>query len=317
MTSLETNILPEKIAFLTLNDVHSVTSMTQLSQSEWATTFCLTIRHRDKSEEQYFVKVSYGAQGKEALEDEFAATSAIHYRAPNFCSRPIACGTYESDTNSHFYICEFHNLSGRLPAPGSFCKELAQLHSRRSPRGDFGFQCVTYNGDNPQDNTWSNNWEHFFPKSLRHLLNVREDRAGPSAELEQPLPELFGRVIPRLLRPLETAGRALKPSLVHGDLWYGNTSIDEDTGKGIVYDPASFWAHNEYELGSWRPKRNRFTQEYFDAYHSLIEKSDPIGDHDDRNALYAMYVVQAVHRWLLTDLGVQKIQLTSGYTFSW
>ncbi|KAK1845817.1 hypothetical protein CCHR01_11549 [Colletotrichum chrysophilum] len=167
MTSLETNILPEKVS---LDDVDSVTSMTQLSQSEWATTFCLTIRHRDKSEEQYFVK---------------------------------------------------------------------------------------------------------------------------------------------------TAGRTLKPSLVHGDLWYGNASIDEGTGKGIVYDPASFWAHNEYELGNWRPKRNRFTQEYFDAYHSLIAKSDPIEDYDDRNALYAMYVVQAVHRCLLTDLGVQKIQLTSGYTFSW
>ncbi|KAK2730980.1 hypothetical protein CKAH01_09238 [Colletotrichum kahawae] len=245
----ETNILPEKVYFVdprivtALNDVDSVTSTTQLSQSEWATTFCLTIRHRNKTAEQYFV--SDGAQGKEALEGEFAATSAIHYRAPDFCPRPIACGTYESDTNSHFYICKFHNLSGRLPAPGTFCKELARLHSSRSPRGDFGFQCVTYNGDIPQDNTWSNNREHFFSKSLLHLLNVREDRAGPSAELEQLLPALFERVMPRLLRPLETAGRTLSPSLVHGDLWYSNASIDQDSGKGFVYDPASFWAHNE------------------------------------------------------------------------
>ncbi|KAF3800124.1 hypothetical protein GCG54_00015503, partial [Colletotrichum gloeosporioides] len=106
--------------------------------------------------------------------------------------------------------------------------------------GDFGSQCVTYNGDIPQDKSWSNNWKHFFPKSLRHLANLREDKVGRRAELEQLLHAIFERVIPRLLRPLETAGWTLKTLLVHGYLWYGNASIDGDTGKGLVYNPASF-----------------------------------------------------------------------------
>ena len=56
---------------------------------------------------------------------------------------------------------------------------------------------------------------------------------------------LFRKVIPRLLRPLESGGRSISPSLVHGDLWYGNAGIINELGEGIVYDPASFWAHNE------------------------------------------------------------------------
>ncbi|GAW16790.1 hypothetical protein ANO14919_062280 [Xylariales sp. No.14919] len=42
------------------------------------------------------------------------------------------------------------------------------------------------------------------------------------------------------------------------------------------------------ELGNWRPERNKFTQKYFNAYHSHIPKSAPEDDYEDRNALYAM-----------------------------
>lgn len=78
------------------------------------------------------------------------------------------------------------------------------------------------------------------------MLKIREDRAGHNLELAELMPVLFDKIIPRLLRPLESKGRTIQPSLVHGDLWYGNTGItDGDTKEGIVYDPASFWAHNE------------------------------------------------------------------------
>lgn len=110
----------------------------------------------------------------------------------------------------------------------------------------FGFDCVTYNGNLPQENTWHDSWETFFANGLRHVLRLREERGGPETELDAVLPPLFDIVIPRLLRPLESDGRRVKPSLVHGDLWCGNTGVvDEGLGEGIVYDPASFWAHNE------------------------------------------------------------------------
>ncbi|GKZ27942.1 hypothetical protein AbraCBS73388_007145 [Aspergillus brasiliensis] len=119
------------------------------------------------------------------------------------------------------------------------------------------------------------------------MINMNIERGGPWPELEGLDTAMIEKVIPRLLRPLETEGRSIKPSLVHGDLWCGNAAINSATGRPLIYDPASFYAHNEYELGNWRPERNGFTS-FFDAYHSIIPKTAPTEDYDDRIALYAM-----------------------------
>jgi protein-ribulosamine 3-kinase len=77
-------------------------------------------------------------------------------------------------------------------------------------------------------------------------LKVQEERVKPNLELNKLLPSLFEKVISRLLRPLEVEGQRIQPVLVHGDLWYGNTGIiDESTEEGIVFDLSSFWVHNE------------------------------------------------------------------------
>lgn len=273
-----------------LPDVAEVLDVAYHGESAWAKAIRIQTRHADGSDESYFVKVSVGHHGREALKGEFTSTSAIYAVTPDFCPKPIAWGTLQSDPDAHFYVCKFYDFAEGVPEPVSFCEKLARLHSSsKSPEGRFGFPCTTYNGNLPQDNTWNDSWEAFFDNGLRHVLNVRQERAGPSAELDALLPALFGTVIPRLLRPLETDGRKVVPVLVHGDLWCGNASIiDEDTEEGIVYDPAAFFAHNEYELGNWRPERNKFTRRYFQLYHSHIPKSEPTEDYDDRNALYGL-----------------------------
>ncbi|KFA52954.1 hypothetical protein S40293_09407 [Stachybotrys chartarum IBT 40293] len=272
-----------------ISDVREVVEVAEHGSSAWARTFSIFVRRHDGSDGRYFMKVSVGDHGREALKGEFVSTSAIHRATPDFCPKPLACGTFKDIPDAHYYVCSFYDFFEGVPNPDSFCSKLAQLHSAPSPHDKFGFECATYNGNLPQNNAWADSWESFFANGLHHILNLREERAGRSAELDELLPDLFNTVIPRLLRPLESDGRKVKPSLVHGDLWCGNASItDEATNDGIVYDPASFWAHNEYELGNWRPERNLFTQEYFEAYHSHIPKSQPVEDYDDRNALYAL-----------------------------
>lgn len=81
---------------------------------------------------------------------------------------------------------------------------------------------------------------------MKDVLRIREERSGPSSALEELLPALFEKVIPRLLRPLETGGRKLAPVLVHGNLWRGNVAAVKDSpGRGVIFDSASFFAHNE------------------------------------------------------------------------
>ena len=194
--------------------------------------------------------MSTNHHGKLAVLSEFESTSTIHTITPDFCPKPIECGTFETDPNLHFYVCKFYDFAEGVPEPQSFCEKLARLpSSSSSPEGKFGYHCATYNCDLPQDNTWCDSWETFYANGLRHVLKVREERAGRNTELEELLPALFDKVIPRLLRPLESEGRRIKPSLVHGDLWCGNSGvIDNETGDGIVFDPSAFWAHNECML---------------------------------------------------------------------
>jgi fructosamine-3-kinase len=63
------------------------------------------------------------------------------------------------------------------------------------------------------------------------------------------------KVIPRLLRPLETGGDDIKPRLVHGNLWDGNARSNIMTDKPIIYDASSMYAHNECTLPKARCSR--------------------------------------------------------------
>ena len=135
-----------------------------------------------------------------------------------------------------------------IPESREFCKKLAALHQNGvSPNGKFGFHVVTYNGNVPQENGFTETWEEFFSNGLKHMFRLNFEAGGPSQELEDLIPSLFEMVIPRLLRPLETGGNSIVPSLVHGDLWYGNAAVTVAEDAPLIFDPSSFWAHNECE----------------------------------------------------------------------
>ncbi|KAI9688305.1 MAG: hypothetical protein M1820_010274 [Bogoriella megaspora] len=285
---IETSELDEHVLSC-LPEVEEVLDISYHGASAWARAFRIDTLARDKTEQSYFMKVSVGDHGREALKGEFESTAAIHAITPSFVPKPIAWGAFEKIANTYFYTCKFYNLADDLPDVTHFCANVAALHSSHtSPTGKFGFHVVTYNGDLPQDNTWNSSWEDFFTNGFKHIVQINTERAGASDEMESLLPAFYEKVIPRLLRPLETGGNSIEPSLVHGDLWCGNAAVDQDTDQGIIFDPSSSWAHNEYELGNWRPERNKFSRSYFNAYHTHIPKSSPEEDYDDRNALYAM-----------------------------
>lgn len=142
---------------------------------------------------------------------------------------------------------------------------------------------------------------------MKQALDLEIERKGPSEELGILSKALFERVIPRLLRPLESDGRTVKPSLVHGDLWYANAGINVDTDKPLVFDACSFFAHNECtfaygtlamddakhvkfedEFGQWQPACNRFGDEYVAAYSTFAQISPPEEDFQGRLDLYRL-----------------------------
>lgn len=107
---------------------------------------------------------------------------------------------------------------------------------------------ATCSGILPQKTEWEESWEVFFSKSMGQALELELQAKGPDLELDVMVPILFDKVITRLLRPPESEGRTVKPSLVHGDVWYANSGIDVETGESLVFDARWFYAHNECEL---------------------------------------------------------------------
>lgn len=106
----------------------------------------------------------------------------------------------------------------------AFLQLLAELHTRDiSPDGKYGLEVPTYKGTIPQYKNWHDTWEEVFHHSF---VYTEEKLQGPDEEMRELCSDLFGKVIPRLLRSLETRDRQIQPRLIHGDLWSGNISTN-------------------------------------------------------------------------------------------
>lgn len=94
-------------------------------------------------------------------------------------------------------------------------------------------------------NEWIDNWETFFSRQWRADLVQVHKVYGENRELQVLGEEFCRRVIGRLLRPLQSGGRRIRPVLCHGDLWDGNVGVDFDTNEPILFDAVCFYGHNE------------------------------------------------------------------------
>ena len=214
--------------------------------SFWANTGRIDVESADGASQSFFIKVISNERGKNMMHGEFESMSAIHTLMPDFAPRPIAWGSYKTIPDTHFFLCQFLEMIDEMPDPHVFTARLAALHEKsQSPQNKFGFHVTTYTGNLPQTNEWEVSWETYFTKSMRRALELELEAKGPDPEFDTLVPALFDKVIPRLLRPLESEGRSVKPSLVHGDLWYANSGLDIGTGEPVIFDACSFYGHNE------------------------------------------------------------------------
>lgn len=231
-----------------------------------------------------------GEAGKAMMRGEFESLSAIHNVLASFCPKPLGWGAFKSKAATYYSLSEFHEVVSAQCDPARFTRQLVRLHTRsKSPDGRFGFAATTFaaDGDVQNEKLVTDTWEEYFTVTLRRLLVLEEETNGPDDTLHALREALLDRVVPRLLRPLETGPRPLKPSLVHGDLCARNTAT-VDAGAPMVFAPAACWAHSEFELGQWRQVRNGFDARFLRGYLKLAGISEPAADFDDRNALYAL-----------------------------
>ena len=227
-------------------------------------------------------------RGAIMMEGEFNSLTAINQASPGFAPKVYGWGKFEK-SNSYFLLMDFLDLKMSLPDPNKFCRTLVEMHQNsQSPTGKFGFHLPTCHGKHIQPNDWDSSWCRFFTRLITIFFQTDIEVNGPWAEYQKAFETLKTKVIPQILEPLQSNGRVLKPSLVHGDLWEENTGINLATGEAVVFDASVFFGHNEYELGTWRREEVRFGSPHFKQYIRRFPPSEPAHQWEDRVLLYCI-----------------------------
>jgi fructosamine-3-kinase len=212
-------------------------------------------------------------------EGQFESDKALHEVLPSFCPKPYALGKYKAAGPANYFIlAEFRDIGQQPPEPARFTARLAELHKKSvSPTGKFGFHVKSCHGKAPQlTDTWEESWEVSYYKQLKHVFDMDKSKQRHLPEFDFCAQLVLDKCIPRLLRPLQSDGRSIKPCLVHGNIWDENTATDMRSGEPFVFDGSAFYAHNEFEMGNWRTPRHRLSSKtYIRGYKRHFPASEP------------------------------------------
>ena len=140
-------------------------------------------------------------------------------------------------------------------------KGLGELHlkSAESNPTKFGFPVEGFIGTTVQKEGLEDNWIDCFLnlRIIPQLLSLK------SKTLDK---EIINKVEEKIKSELLNH----KPinALVHGDLWSGNAGMDK-SGKGVIFDPASWWADNEVDIAMTK-LFGGFRKEFYEEYHRVF-----------------------------------------------
>ena len=140
-------------------------------------------------------------------------------------------------------------------------KGLGELHlkSAESNPKMFGFPVEGFIGTTDQKKGLEDNWIDCF-------LNLRIIPQLLSLKSRIVDKEIINKVKEKIKSELLNH----KPinALVHGDLWSGNAGMDKN-GKGVIFDPASWWADNEVDIAMTK-LFGGFRKEFYEEYHRIF-----------------------------------------------
>ncbi|KAL8377591.1 hypothetical protein RB595_008331 [Gaeumannomyces hyphopodioides] len=266
--------------------------------SFWAINSKVTLRLRDGSERLLFLKFYTVPGADEIARAEFEGSQTLFRALPDNATKPIAWGRCASRPGWAFFLAEFRDMMPMrpgLPAPAEVAAVVARLHEHRSPGGRFGFHVRTFAATQAIDTSCCDTWEEFFSRSLAAVLAAELAAQGRDPDLEALSAVLLDRVVPRLIRPLETGRNRIEPVLLHGDLWHGNLAVDNETKNVLLYDPCCFYGHRDYDFSQFKSPRNLAGKEHYEAYLNLVEQTHGLQVEDDpeRYDLWTLYAIRS------------------------
>ncbi|XP_007887069.1 ketosamine-3-kinase [Callorhinchus milii] len=232
-----------------------------------------------------FVKINHKSQARRMFDGELAGLDAILKTKTVKVPKPVK--VIDLPDGGSTLVMEYLDMSSISKYMPDLGEQLADLHLsnaklRESQNKEaqtvgkgagqseiqyidkFGFHVVTCCGYLPQINDWQSDWVTFFARQrLETQLDMIEKEYGDReskelwSKLQLKIPGLFG-------------GMEITPALLHGDLWGGNVAQLHD--GPVIFDPAAFYGHSEYELGI-AGMFGGFDSSFYTAYHRKLPKA--------------------------------------------
>ena len=166
---------------------------------------------------------------------------------------------YKNIKNKEILLIEWidmHNFDQKKLGQG-----LGELHlkSAESNPKMFGFPVEGFIGTIDQKKGLEDNWIDCFLnlRIIPQLLILKSST-------------LDNEIINKVKEKIKSELLNHKPinALVHGDLWSGNAGVDK-SGKGVIFDPASWWADNEVDIAMTK-LFGGFRKEFYEEYHRVF-----------------------------------------------
>mgnify|MGYP001290775470 FL=1 len=156
-------------------------------------------------------------------------------------------------------------------------KGLGEMHIQSNEFNPkrFGYPIPGYIGTTNQIKGWEDDWVNCF-------INLRIEPQLAILEkgfLERDIKDKIKSKIKSVLIRHEPFN-----SLVHGDLWSGNIGVNS-MNKGVIFDPACWWADSEVDISMTRLFGN-FHSEFYENYHKIIPHRK---DFEKRTIVYNFY----------------------------
>ena len=218
-------------------------------ESLWVETLRIKVKLPDGTEQVFFKKGAAGPAGLNMMKGASESEKLVYSFIPEYTPKPVGYGSYRSQPDMHFYVAEYVEMDDAHPDPNAWAEVFITLHIRsmgKSPGGKFGFHIDTHLANIPLDSTWNSSWEKFWAQTFRSMCEKEEVARGPDDDLTR-LNKVFQEVvIPRYLRPLESDGRVVYPTLLHNDGWPGNIKPRKGSPQNLcLFDSCAVWGHNE------------------------------------------------------------------------
>lgn len=225
------------------------------------------------SNQSYFIKLNKAhlAFMFEAEAQGLKEMKALGYiRVPN-----VIC---HGQTNEHSYlVLEYIELSSLRDRSSTLLgSQLAKLHQH--PQYFYGWHIDNTIGSTLQYNTHNHDWQSFWQQHrLGQQLKLAE-KNGFTGQIQkngqkllESLHVFFGNYSP-------------KASILHGDLWSGNTASDSE-GNPVIFDPACYYGDREADI-AMTELFGGFDNNFYSAYQAQYPL-DP--GYKVRKTLYNLY----------------------------